>query len=260
MARHLTRSNTEYLQVNSTPVTAAPFTISCWAKTDVSTTTDDYCLVQIQDKDVSNQYWRLNADGSNESGEFSFAGGAGGGFRQASSTIVPDVGVWYHVVGIEYASNSRACYVNGGNPGTNAEIAAPTNADSVAIGMERDSSSDDPWDGAIAEVSLWNTTLTIAEIRLSASGCPAVFIRPQNLVGYWPLISAEDFDWFRRYDMTAFNTPGVAHHPPVVMEYWNRIRQRAVTVQSIQALVSQGRPNVWSMQPDISKRVFVTHT
>ena len=49
-----------------------------------------------------------------------------------------------------------------------------------------------------------------------ARGYSPLFVRPQNLVAYWPLIRDEDQDRVGGYDMAAYNTPSVAAHPPII--------------------------------------------
>jgi hypothetical protein len=49
-----------------------------------------------------------------------------------------------------------------------------------------------------------------------AAGFSPLFVRPQSLVAYWPLIRDNDNDIVGGYDMTAYNTPTVAAHPPVI--------------------------------------------
>lgn len=223
MARHFTRANTEYLEVQRTPVVAAPFTMGCWCRTDVVTTTNDYCLMQICDKDIFNEYWRLNAEGDIFTGEFMFFANDSGAIGRAQSTTIPTVGTWYHVCGIEIASNSRAILINGGDKATNATNLTPDNADSIAISYENDSTPGDPWDGDIAEAFLYNVALTDREIWQLAHNKLPPEIRPQNLVGYWPLRRSHTWDRDmsgRGYHTTPMNTPTWSDNPPVLQKLW----------------------------------------
>lgn len=234
MARHFTRAQNEYLFSATTPITAAPFTVSVWVKTATDTSVDDFCIVQIQDASAVGDLWRLNANGNLVAGEFTFgARDTGNALVSAVSSVVPNIGTWYNVVGVERAADDREVFVDGGNSGVNAVSRTPNNIDSIAIGMERDSSADDPWDGDIAEVALWNTDLSDAEIAILAAGYSPLFVHPQNLVAYWSLIRDEDQDRVGGYDMTAFNTPTIATHAPVI--YPSKISLSTTTAVAIVA-------------------------
>ena len=56
-----------------------------------------------------------------------------------------------------------------------------------------------------------------------AAGYPPTKIRPWALVHYWPLMRT-DQDLVGGYDLTAFNTPTWADHPPVSIPAWYRRR------------------------------------
>lgn len=229
MARYFTRANTEYLfRSASTPVTDAPFTIAAWAKIESDPTTDDFTIIQIQDASGAQDYWRLNADGSFGAGHFSLGvRDTGNSYQAAVSTIIPTQGVWYHVVGVVRSATDRECFVNGGNSGTNVVNRSPNNVDSIAIGREMDSTPDDPWDGAIADVVIWTVGLTDLEIFQLWQGKPPVTIRPQSLAAYWPLFSVADRDlWNGRFNMAAFNTPTWVPSPPKVLAWRAKYQHR----------------------------------
>lgn len=214
MARNIVRASNEYLELLSAPVTAPPFTISAWAKTDVGTTTDDYCIAQIQDRSANDSYWRLNADGADNLGEFAFGARApGSSLRQAVSTIVPVVGKWYQVTGIEFTSGSRKVLVDGGGAGTNSEIEVPTGIDSISTGRERDNTDADSWSGDLAEVAVWNVGLTDREASILAI-YSALFVRPQNLVYYTKLLRSPK-DRISGSILT-LNGTTVSIHPPII--------------------------------------------
>lgn len=214
MARDFVRASNEYLEIATAPVTVAPLTVSCWANTDVSTTTDDYCLLQIQDASTTDDYWRLNADGDTNSGEFTWRAKRSSGSAIAVSTLVPTTGIWYHIAGIEISSSSRKILVDGGNSGTNATSKVPVNIDTMAIGRERDSTPGDSWEGKIAEVAVWSAALTDTEVGILAAGYSPLFVRPQSLVFYSLLIR----DLIEKISGTTLANSGttVIEHPPII--------------------------------------------
>lgn len=249
MARLFDHANTEYLSVAKLPVSSTPFTVSLWFNTpeDVSS----YVAFAIADA-ASNNYWAI----------FLSSGGATNDVRanawdtvtnaNANSTTFFLLNKWHHVTAFYISDISRAVLLDGGGKGTNAADISPAGVDTTYIGARR---GDFTVDGMLAEVAVWDTTLTDREGMVLASGVPPLFVRPQNRVAYWPLVSAEDFDWDRRFDMTAVNSPGIAPHPPKVLEFWRRYRMRAVTTQGISRLVSWGVPNEWNLRTRLLVRI-----
>ena len=216
MARNFVRASNEFIELATAPVTGVPFTISAWARTDVDTGSDDYCIVQLQDQGSAANYFRLNTDDSfgAAAGEFSFSVTGGGSFTGALSSVKPTIGQWYHVCAIAAATNDRRILVDGGNEGTNTNTREPTGIDSITIGREGDSSPSDTWSGDIGEVAVWNVALTDVEIASLAVGYSPLFIRPGNLVFYAPIVR----DLLDRISGGILTTSGttVANHPPIL--------------------------------------------
>ena len=71
-------------------------------------------------------------------------------------------------------------------------------------------------DGRIAEAAIWNVELTDAEVAILGKGFSPPFIRPESLVFYAPLIRDEDDDRVGGLSLTAYNTPTIASHPPII--------------------------------------------
>ncbi|MBE9479810.1 MAG: hypothetical protein IMY80_07575 [Chloroflexi bacterium] len=216
MARNFVRASSDKAENTvSAPVTAAPFTVSVWCKTDVDVTSDDHCVLQIQDKDGANDYWRLTADGSVSNGQFLFYA-TDANAAIAYSGVVPSIGTWYHVACLEKASNSRKIIV-GDNSGTDTTAKTPDNIDSITIGYEGDSSPGDGWDGDIAEVAVWEIELAEAEIDVLQLGVSPLMVRPQNLVFYAPLIgkTSPEIEIVGGRALTLSGTTAIAH-PKVI--------------------------------------------
>ncbi|KKK59939.1 hypothetical protein LCGC14_3029330, partial [marine sediment metagenome] len=87
----------------------------------------------------------------------------------------------------------------------------------VSIGRSGISTPQSYMDESIAEVAIWNVALSNAEVALLAKGFSPLLIKPESLVSYWPLVRDDDNDWIGGFDLTAFNTPTVSDHPPVIM-------------------------------------------
>ncbi len=246
MARFFNDGSSEYLERDDAPVKAAPLTMACWVWNDDAAL--GHSAMWLGDKDSGTQFWSLECSGNVAGDPIQFLVVSGGAVATATTTTGYSLNTWHHICAIEKASNDRSVFIDNGNVGANADGRIPSNADRVAIGRRADLSPLRYMSGGIAGPAIWNCALTTRERQKLADGCPPPFIRPQSLAVYWPLVSAEDFDWYRRYDLAAFNSPGIAPHPPKVLEFWRRYRMRAVTTQGISRLVSWGVPNEWNVR------------
>jgi hypothetical protein len=85
--------------------------------------------------------------------------------------------------------------------------------------------ADDPgngrwFDGAVAEAALWSNWLTLPELNALLAGVNPQRIRPQSLVGYWPLwglLSPEPDLSGNGNSMTLTGSPPAANHAPVTL-------------------------------------------
>ena len=203
---------TQYLQNTSTPITAPPFTISAWMNTDRIDGGSQTVMAIMNDGSAGD--W------------FRFYGYSGGTIfiimdaRDstavfAATTTQFSADTWHHVAGQNSSTTARAAWLDGGGKGTNSELRTPDGINAMSIGRMGDSTPGGYFDGEIAEVGLWNIALTDAEILLLSKGFSPLFVRPQNLVCYWPLIRNAN-DIVGGYNMTAYNTPTITPHPKII--------------------------------------------
>lgn len=246
MSRLFNDAASEFLEVARSPILGYPLALLCWAYTDTDTIGE--VLMQVQDSASATEFHRLAMMG-NIGGNPIRAQSRSLGADNADTTIGFSVDEWTHAAGIFESATSRAALINGGHKGTNADVSNDTGFDSVSIGRAGDLTPGAYFSGMIAEAVVLKVSPTDHQAFQHAQGKPAPFIWSRNeIAAYWPLVSAEDFDWYRRYDMVAFNTPGIAPHPPKVLEFWRRYQMRAVTTQGISRLVSWGVANEWNLR------------
>jgi len=145
------------------------------------------------------------------------------GYGVAIATAAPTEDQWNHVAAIFTSSTSRAVFVNGGNKGTNSDsVAVGHNPDLTGIGCYVRIGDQDwfEWNGRIAEVGFWNVALTDEEVAVLAKGYSPLFVRPQNLVAYWPLIregsSIDNMDIVGKYNMDDHHNPTDAPHCRII--------------------------------------------
>jgi hypothetical protein len=212
MAREFTASNSEYLEVTSSPVSAWPITFGCWWKPANTTTQSEFFY--IGDGSAEGEWIALGSrsDGADfraryRINEASFNQYVWGGILSADT--------WYHIVGRITGDNDHDIFTDGSKvDGAFGETVPTLNA--VAFGSLQDSSPSNYSDGQVAEAFIYDVALTDEEIAALAAGYSPLLVRPQSLQAYWPLIRDEDQDRVGGYDLTAFNTPTIAEHPPVI--------------------------------------------
>lgn len=202
----------EYLNATSTPVTAAPFTLACLF---FSTSLENQTLINVW-LDGSD-YFALHLDG--KGGDAPFDGELDqiteAQDTQEVNTITSPRWVrdtWHHACGVWASSTSRTVYLDGANPSTGTTNLTPDAPDNIFIG--RWGSAALGMDGSIAEVAIWNAVLSAAEVAILAKGFSPLFVRPQSLVFYSPLIRGLD-DRVGGLTLTASGTV-VSAHPAII--------------------------------------------
>jgi hypothetical protein len=122
----------------------------------------------------------------------------------ASSSASYTTNTWNMATAVGTSATSRTVYLNAANSGTQTTSRTPTTPDRVCIGFSRIAGTDVPsMEGYIAEVAIWNVTLTTDELTSLYKGTKADQIRPQNLKFYMPLVR-------NIYDETA-STTGITY-------------------------------------------------
>ena len=206
MARLFDNASSEYLSYAGAVITGMPITIACWFNTDTNT---NQVLFNLYLSSVDEFDFRL------QSGQIIRTRLRVTTNADADSTTTFSLDTWHHACGVFASTTSRSAYLDGGNKGTNTTSKTPGTPVNTAIGS-RQSLAGQYMSGSIAEMGVWNIALSDAEVAILAAGYAPPFVRPQNLVAYWPLIRDEDQDRVGGYDMTPQNTPSISTHPPII--------------------------------------------
>ena len=194
MARYFTAANTEYFSTASSPVTTGDsdaYTLAMWfypAAVDLN-----YIPLHLWDDsaDLKGHYIHLDnverVRASSHSGSSSEQSIRNGPF-------VADV--WAHAAAVFAGSASRIAYYNGAAATPDTATVGSISADTLWIGARGRGtpSSTSAWDGALAEVAVWQMNLDPAEISILAAGYSPLFVRPNFLKFYAPLNSAKTGD------------------------------------------------------------------
>ena len=184
MARVFERFSNEHLQVDSTPITVAPFSMAVWIyPKDVA---NSQTIMFNGDKDVADNYWRLHLQGNVAGDPIRFrAQDTSGSYAQTSTGVTANT--WHHICGVESASNSRAVLIDGGSKGTNATTRTPDNADRITLGRLGASSPGAPYSGWMFWAAMWDAALVDAEVTSLAAGFHPFMVRPGNLKFFAPM-------------------------------------------------------------------------
>ena len=147
-----------------------------------------------------------------------------GSFSENYSNSSPND--WAHaacVFNFASGAGARTLYVNGsGNSYSNGtgNTATIADADIIGIGYGPTSGNNRLYKGGVAECAIYTAALSTAEIDALAAGYSPLFIRPDALLGYWPLggisYPTDYADVAQGNDLTATGAPAIVDHPPII--------------------------------------------
>lgn len=205
MAYSFTAASNRYLTTTSTPVDSGPITIACWANQSTSGTQN---IVAIEQSSGSNR--------------FAISVSNTGRAQAQSQTIVVQssntfsTNNWNHFCGIyDDAIIKRSIWLNGIGNITTTSTENTSGKNRINIGARTSAGAVGAYfDGRIAEVGIWNTALTAAEITSLAKGMTCDKVRPQSLVFYAPIVR-DLIDQKGSLTITNNNGATVAAHPRV---------------------------------------------
>lgn len=206
MARLFDDALSENLIITPAISTSPPFTMACWFNSN----DDNAAQYLMSSGDVANEvnYYFLSAEGA--VGGNIYVGIADGTASYAITTAGYSVNTWHHACGVFAADDDRAAFLDGGNKGTNSDSKTPTNLDNLSIGALYKQTPYGFMSGLIAEAAMWNIALTDDEVLILSKGYSPLFVHPQNLIAYWPLIRGLN-DKVGGYNLTATGTVVSSH-------------------------------------------------
>lgn len=212
MARSFASVSTQYLEAAAAVVTALPLTMACWFN---PTTGDDF-LGGLFNSGSSGNMFGMNMQGTTlEAQHWSSTDAA---FATTTATFTTNA--WHHGVVVFSAVNARSVLLNGANKVSDTTVvAAPTGLNRTSIGRRGSSIPGAvSMDGRIAEFAIWDVALTDAEVAILAARYSPLFVRPGNLVAYWPLIgrTSPEIDRVGRFELTLVNGPTAGDHPAII--------------------------------------------
>jgi hypothetical protein len=190
MARHVVINNANNMTTAKCPITAYPWTQAAWFFAD--DTTSAGVLFELDTSTApSDSFSGILINDSGFAGKvcFQVINSANTFGTEFSSPLYP-VGRWNHACGVALSSTTNYLYLNGRDKQSITTNNVPISSDFNRMEMGGSfygGAAALAYNGAMAHAALWNVDLTDAEIFRLGQGLAPPFIRPQNLVGYWPL-------------------------------------------------------------------------
>jgi hypothetical protein len=173
MARTFSDTVNYLYRTTAPPVTAAPFTISAWG---TSYGAADYEYMVTLDDNLETNYFSLAV--------YTGYVYARANSAEAVSTTQQASTGWKHCCAVFASSTLRYAYLNGGGRGQNTTSVAPSG---IAYTNIAGLFTQPGYNGALADVAIWNVALTDAEVLALANGVSPLRIRTGSLVAFWPL-------------------------------------------------------------------------
>jgi hypothetical protein len=186
MALLFDNSNTEYMIVLSAIRTSTPLSMACWFKSDDLTAGQSLMSIANNNSDV--HYHALSIRGDAVGDRLRAATRSNIGYVYAQSAVPYSADTWHHACGVWASSSDRRVYLDGGNKGTNNSYRTPTGLNRTAVGVLCRQNKFLYMSGHIAEAAIWSVALTDGEAAILAAGYSPLFVRPQSLVVYWPMV------------------------------------------------------------------------
>jgi len=209
--------STDYLSYAGAVDAAHPMSFALWFN---KPSTSFATAFSISNTNVSNPN-RNSIILSNTPNVRAFSSNSGGTTTAiAISTANYSTNTWHHACAVFSSNSSRTIYLDGGNSATNTTTVGVNTGSFVATTIGAYSNSTgigQPCDGLIAEVAVWNTSLTADDAASLASGISPMLVRPDVLVAYWPLFgeASPEIDIVRGQDATV-NGATAGDHPRIL--------------------------------------------
>lgn len=225
-------SGANFLRYSGAVVTGYPFTIACWVRppTGIFTAAADFFGIFNSAAAGDRNRFVLRSNAA-DAVLFAAADSVGSTNATATGTFAGDT--WGHICGVGTSATNRACFFNGGGKGTTTTSRIPASLDRTSIGLEDNTGAGfaPPSGTLIAEAAIWNIALAdVDAAMLGAQRASPLKVRPDALVGYWPLIGnyGPEIEVIKRQEMAVQGTLSAAIHPAIF--YSPRRRRPAFTV------------------------------
>lgn len=208
-------TDSPYLQVDSSPLTAYPFTMMVWF----------YPTQATVNEGLFGLYLSTNA--ANPRCLLAYQGATAGdpvvmqtrNTQLPISASAPTLNAWNCAIGVWADQDDRRLYLN--NVKSTSVVLQGSNMTAlnrVGVSGYQDSTPDLPFTGAMAWATIWTASLTDDDAAILSAGYHPFFVNPTARVFFLPMggfdsANADDRDLTGGLQLTAFNSPTTQDHP-----------------------------------------------
>lgn len=213
MAYDFVRASSQYLRVDSSPLTAKPITM--FARTRPTNNTNNITAVTIGQLTGLNAHFATFSGA--EAGDPAVFASYGSVLATVNTTGAYTINDWGSIGGSAISATSRKLWYDGVYVNENTTNVTTTEADFNRLGIGTlvlSNAFQNFFQGQICEVAVWSAELTDAEQSSLHKGFKPHRIRPQSLAFYSPLVR-ELIDYRGARTINNVNTATVAVHPRV---------------------------------------------
>ena len=221
MARLLDDGNSEYFLVSSfTGVSSEPYALVGFFLDD-STAINDRSGFELHDSSQADRFGRIGRNSSGTSTRAVNRWDTGAPTGATAGNITQNE--YFNLAGEFNSATSRFAVFNGSK---GAEVTtnngSAVGVDGLAIGREYNNDTGaDFWSGGVAELAVYKAALDDAQYIILSLGFSALFVRPADLVTYFPMIAEPGFtgneqDLVGGLIAVANNAPSTIDHPPII--------------------------------------------
>lgn len=213
MARHFEKNNNDYLDAgNPSHLNLTGDELTLFARMRLESTSSEGKILSKW-ADSGGQFQYLISTNSDDKCQFAVFPGT---TIIALGTSTLATGIWYDLAGTYDGSNARV-YCNGteedSTPATG-NLSAKTAPVRIGAGSGG-SGTENPYDGDIGHVAIWDKPLTAGEIESLANGISPLSIRSESLLFYAPLNGQNpEYDVIGGLDLTV-NGSVKSEEPPI---------------------------------------------
>ncbi|MFB6158853.1 MAG: LamG domain-containing protein, partial [Candidatus Nanohalobium sp.] len=158
----------DYIDIPSSPdvVTQLPMSLSAWVNIDTLPSNKGNDERILSKWPGGNTGYLLQAEQNYDHFRFVIHDGSNIHEVNGSGLNAINTGEWYHIVGVAYSDGNMRLYVNGDmiDENTNTFSIGSTTSTNLVIGRYSSSSSSKSWDGKIADVRVYNRSLSASEV------------------------------------------------------------------------------------------------
>ena len=166
------------------PLSAPPFSVSVWFNPDGSAAADFIWSIFDKDEAVTDAF--IIQTRADDTIDWTRDDGATEANNISTDTFTPTA--WNHV-GVRTASTSTSgLYINGGSATSNFETVNTSGLDRMAIGARWDTTATNHFPGAIAELAIWDSSISSLWFEMIHDGLSPLYVNPAPIF-YAPLVS-----------------------------------------------------------------------